>query len=151
MKYLEYDPVMNKKIGSGLDWYEINKKGLPKISFECGDMFDYLKPDDEAQNVVYVVANSAAYLFEDKNGFANYVSLFNQIKEKSRGKNVFVVIGNVEDKILNSGAYINEFNRLNINGYIEYLGFKNIPEKELEKLGIKSLDYVSTKIYKLEQ
>ena len=148
MKYLEHDPVVNKKIGSGLDWYEVNKQGLPNVTFECGDMLDYLEPDKEAENVVYVLANSAGYVFEkNPNDFFN---IFNEIKATSKGKNVYIAMGNIETLILdNYMAVINEL-PVPIKMLINSLGFKNIPENELSKLGIYSTSGTSNKLYKLE-
>lgn len=148
MKYYENDPVVKKSIGSGLEWYEINKEGLPEVSFEQGDMLDYLKSDDEAQNVVYVMANSSAYVFQ--NNPNDFIKLFQRIKENNKGKNVFVALGDIENMLLNSNRLgIPYRTRLALNGIIDALGFKHVSPYELRQLGILSDETTSNKLYKL--
>lgn len=150
MRFYENDPIVNKKIGQGLNWYKINQEGLPKISFECGDMFDYLEPDKEAQNVIYVMANSSGYIL-GKNP-CDFLNLFGQIKERNKGKKVFIALGNIEYNMLNlQGFFLSPHTQLNVNSCIEQLGFKKIPEYELANFGIKDNYVTSKKIYKLEQ
>ena len=147
-KIIKEDPVVKKSIGSGLDWYEINKEGLPEVSFECADMRDCLKSDDEAQNVVYVMANSAAYVFQ--NNPNDFIKLFQQIRENNEGKNVFVALGDIENMLLNTNRLGIPFRtQLALNGIIDSLGFKHVSPYKLRQLGILADETTSNKLYKL--
>ena len=154
--FMENDPVVGKSIGSGLDWYEVNKEGLPEIKFETGDMRDYFTSDDEAEQEVYVVANSAAYLIENKGDPDEYCAMFEKIYNENKGKNkdVYIVTGNVEHKLTNpnysSPVGISRKTQQAIEQRIRNSGFKNVSEFKLRKKGIVSYKEAALKIYKME-
>lgn len=148
LKYYENDPVVKKSIGKGLDWYKINTHGLPDTTFECGDIKDYFVPDKDSETVVYVLSNTAVY-FLGKGGDA-FLEIFRRIKNESRGKNVYVVIGGTEDKYLNMrGVYMPSSLQRTIKYEINNLGFKNIGQDKLNEVGIQS-EYTARRIYKLK-
>lgn len=155
LKYVEYDPAANKSIGNGIEWYEINQDGLPETTFEQGDMLKHLDPDDEAQNEVYVVANSAAYLIQNK-GEEAYIKLFQDIKEKNEGKNknVYVVVGDVENRVLSPVAIkqmgIPAKMQNGIRRSIKELGFEKISDTKLRKKGVANYKDAASKIYVLK-
>ncbi len=141
-KYMECDPVVNKSIGNGLDWYEINKEGLPEVKFECADMRNCVKPNENVDNQVYVIANSAAYLIEKNPN--DFIKLFQDIKQQNKDKkNVYVVVGNLENRFFNS------LRGMMMQANINSLGFDHVSEKDLKKLGIKGNKEAASKIYKL--
>lgn len=142
-KYMEWDPVVNKHIGKGLGWWQVNKEGLPDVKFECADMRNSTKPNSNTDNEVYVLANSAGYLIEENPN--DFIKLLTDIKEQNKDKkNVYMVLGNVEEKHL-----LSQMPAMRMAIY--YLGFKNISQESLEKLGIKGNEEASSKIYKLVQ
>lgn len=152
MRYIDFNPIEGTTLGNGNNWYDINKEGLPKVSFKTGDMFDNLEPENkEVKNVVYVIANTAAYLLEENP--AKFVKLFSDIKEKNKGKNVYVVLGKMEYIVLkdpNPRFILNGNLRQIVNNAINSLGYKNISEDEAKKFG--SIDYkeIAAKITKLQ-
>ena len=143
-KYMEYDPVVNKSIGDGLEWYKVNKEGLPDVNFECADMRTSIKPNEDAENEVYVIANSAAYLIsKDPNDF---LKIFSDIKEQNKNKkNVYVVVGNLENHFFNSSVM-----GFVMKAYINDMGYENVTGSNLKKLGIKGNQEAASKIYKLK-
>jgi len=154
LKYMETDRVSRKTIGSGLDWYEINKEGLPEVSFEAGDMYDYTGATDGAECEVYVIANSSAYLIGNSGDIDRYLKLFRDIKKANEGldKDIYVVIGDLELKITDTMA--ERFNvtpdkKKTLNSTISSLGFKKITGNQLKKLGVKDYKEPAAKIYKL--
>ncbi len=152
LTYVEADPVVNKAVGSGLDWYEINKDELPDVSFESGDMMNFLEPDSDAQNVVYVVANSAGYLTERSTD--DYIALFERIKEenKDNNKNVYVVTGSLENRVLSQGSrFLSPRDKNKINGAISSMGFQNISDIKLRKMGVNDYKDASSKIKVLKK
>ncbi len=152
--YMENDPVVGKKIGRGLDWYEVNKEGLPEISFEAGDMRDYFTSTDDVEQEVYVVANSAAYLAESSPD--DYIDMFRKIAEENKGKNkdVYIVTGSVEGKLVNpkysKTIGISRQAQEKIKSAIANSGFENVSEFKLRKKGIIPYKETSTLIYKMQ-
>lgn len=143
-KYIEFDPVVNKTIGNGLEWYDVNKEGLPDVQFECGDMRKSIKPNNDADNQVYVIANSAAYLLQENPN--DFIKLFMDIKEENKNKkDVYVVVGNLENRFLNSSVM-----GFVMSSHINALGFEHVSDKDLKKLGIKGNQEAASKIYKLK-
>ena len=141
--YLEKDPAVNKKIGQGLEWYRINKNGLPKVEFECADMRNSLAPSEHTDNQIYVLANSSGYIYQKNPD--EFFTLFKKIKELNKDKkNVYVVLGSVEEFIFN-----NSITGMLARNTLHSIGFKNIPTIRLEKLGIAGKEDASAKIYEL--
>lgn len=153
LKYLKCDPVANKTIGKGFDWYEVNKEIIPSVTFKQGDMLENLTPDKDSQAVVYVVANSAGYLLE--RSARSYISLFEKIKEENKDseRKVYVVIGDVELKATSDfgtkhmGLKQKELDQ--IRRALKQLGYENISQKKVRKLGVEKYDIASSKIYVL--
>lgn len=153
LSYMENDPVVRKTIGNGLEWYKVNKEGLPEITFEVGDMRDYLTSDEDCEQEVYVVANSAAYLLEINPD--EYVNLFKKIADENRGKNkdVYVVVGSVENKLLSpkysASLNIPRHKQEQMKQQISNSGFENVSEFKLRKKGIIPYKETASLIYKL--
>ena len=144
-RYIEYDPIVDKSIGKGLEWYEINKEGLPDVSFECADMRTSIKPNENTDNQVYVIANSAAYLLQENPN--DFIKLFADIKEQNKDKkNVYVVVGNLENRFFNSSM-----SGIIMGLEINSLGFEHLSPKDLKRIGIKGNKEAAAKIYKLNQ
>lgn len=154
LKYMELDPVAVKQIGMGLDWYEVNKENLPEVTFKQGDMMDNIKCDEQAKNIVYVIANSSAYILEKSP--EKFVELFEKIKEENKGsgKKIYVVLGQVEYNIISPSGRIKGLLAQNTKDFvrrrIKQLGFEKLPEKKYRKLGIVQEKEASEKIYQLK-
>lgn len=152
--YIENDPVVGKTIGNGLNWYEINQEGLPETAFETGDMRDYLTSTEGAEQEVYVVANSAAYLAEINPD--EYVNLFKKIADENKGKNkdVYVVVGSVENKLVNprysAALGIPRGKQQRMKTDILNAGFENVSEFKLRKKGIVPYKETAACIFKLK-
>ena len=152
LKYYAADPIVNKKIGSGMDWYEINKDGLPEVEFKRGNMMNHLDSDPQSDNTVYVIANSGVYLFgEDPD---EYVRIFEKIKQENKDKknDVYVVIGRTEQNIFsNAVPGVNQRDVDMTKKRIRSLGFENLQESKVRKLGIENYQDASARIYKLKK
>ena len=152
MQYIDFNPIERTTLGNGNNWYDINKEGLPKVSFKTGDIFNNLEPENKsAKNVVYVVANTAAYILEQDP--AKFVKLFYDIKEKNKRKNVYVVLGKMEYLVLkdpNQRYKLSGNLRQIINYTLDSLGYKNISEDEAKKFGSTDYKEIAAKILKLQ-
>ena len=149
LQYMEFDPVARKQIGKGLNWYEINKQGLPQVDFKAGDMLDNLDTDSDSKNAVYVIANAGAYLLEkDPNKF---IKLFSDIKEKNQGKKVFVVLGDMENRLLNNPnqRIISPSLQFALNLSLNSMGYHQIDEDLAKSFGSKDYKNVASKILTL--
>lgn len=149
LNYMEYDIASGKEIGHGIEWYKINKEGLPQVEFKTGDIRTSLDSDKDSKNVVYVIANTGAYLAEkDPNDF---IKLFNDIKEKNRGKNVYVVLGDMENIMLNSSqqGMIDPNLQYLLNLFIKNMGYSSINKEQVKNLGLTNYEEVASKILKL--
>ena len=149
LKYLEYDPVARINIGNGMNWYEVNKEGLPEVKFTSGDMLNHLESEKDSKTVVYVLANAGAYLIEkDPNKFTQ---LFIDIKEKNKGKKVYVVLGDMENRLLHNPnqRIINPTLQFILNLNINSLGYRQIDEDLAKSFGSKDYKTVASKIYTL--
>ena len=155
LKYLTLDPIVQKTIGNGLNWYEINKEDLPPVEFRGGDMLDNLAFDDDSDAVVYVVANSASYLYGQSPD--KFIGLFEKIKEENKDKNkdIYVVIGMLEESLLSpylansSSTAQAQRDKIRTRRRISELGFENIPIKKLKKIGIDNYTQAGSRIYRL--
>lgn len=153
MRFYEKDPVAKKEIGKGLNWFEINKEELPDVKFIKDDIFNQLTPDKDSSCTVYVVANTAGYLF----GFGAdaYIHLFKKIKEENEGTNrkVYVVVGKLENTILSTSSMRpyslkqKEQNKVRIS--LQELGFEKVSKHKLRKKGVGGYDDAASKIYEL--
>lgn len=154
LQYVECDPVARKTIGNGLEWYEINKEGLPEIEFKQGDMRNHTFSNDEVEAEVYVIANSGAYLAESNPD--DYIKLFEDIKNanKGKGKDVYVVIGDVELSLTNPAMSrllgIRPGTQNRIKHSITDLGFEKVSDTKLRKKGVEHYKDAANKIYKLK-
>ncbi len=154
LKYYERDPVVRKCIGEGLDWFEVNKEGLPETTFTKGDMLNHLTPDKDSDAVVYVVANTAGYLME--RGIDDYIGLFEKIKKENEGskRKVYVVVGDVENTLLSPNSIktmgIKQGEQNRIRNSITNLGFDKIPDHKLRKAGVVNYKDAANKIYQLK-
>ena len=151
--YMENDPVVGKNIGHGLEWYEVNQEGLPEITFEAGDMRDYLNSTDDVEQEVYVIANSAAYIAVSNPD--EYINIFQKIADENKGRNkdVYVVTGSVESKLTNPryaiSMGIQRSVQEKIKRKIANFGFENVSEFKLRKKGIVPYKETAACIYKL--
>lgn len=142
-RYMEWDPIVGKRIGSGLGWWQVNKEELPEVEFECADMRNAIAPSENTDNEVYVLANSAGYLMDENP--QDFVKLLFDIKEQNKDKkNVYMVLGSVEENYCLGSIR-------GMRNLIDSLGFKHVPKEDIEKLGIKGSKYASSRIYKLEK
>ena len=154
LNFMEYDPAVGKSLNRGLDWFEINKEGLPPITFEQGDLMDHLESDDESNNTVYVIANTAGYIMQEDPD--KYIDIFRQIKENNEGKDkdVYVLIGDVENRLLSPTMSkligIPQGTQNKIRNSITELGFEKLSEHKIRKLGITNYKDAASKIYKLK-
>ena len=154
VRFMEVDPVVGKELGRGLNWYEINKDGLPPISFEQGDLMNHLESDDESDNTVYVIANTAGYILQENP--EKYIDIFRQIKENNEGKDkdVYVVVGDVENSLLSPTMskflHVSQGTQNHIRNSIAKLGFEKISEHKVRKMGISNYKDAANKIYKLK-
>ena len=154
LNFMEYDPAVGKSLNRGLDWFEINKEGLPPITFEQGDLMDHLESDDESDNAVYVIANTAGYIMQEDPD--KYIDIFRQIKENNEGKDkdVYVLIGDVENRLLSPTMSkligIPQGTQNKIRNSITELGFEKLSEHKIRKLGITNYKDAASKIYKLK-
>lgn len=154
IRFMEFDPVVGKELGRGLNWFDINKEGLPPISFEQGDLMEHLESDDESDNTVYVIANTAGYILQEDPD--KYIEIFRKIKEanKEKSKNVYVLIGDVENSLLSPA--MSKFLRVpqgtqnKIRNSIAQLGFEKLSEHKIRKMGITNYKDAASKIYKLK-
>ena len=150
LKYLEFDPVAGKSTSNGkMSWYEINKVGLPQVNFKSGDMLDNLDSDKESKNVVYVIANAGAYLIEKNPN--DFIKLFGDIKEKNKGKKVYVVLGDMENRLLNNPnqRIISPSLQFALNLSLKSMGYYQIDEDLAKSFGSKDYQNVASKILTL--
>lgn len=132
LKYMEKDPVTGITLGRGLNWYKVNQKDLPEITFETGDMMAHTTSTQNVDVEVYVIANSAGYMLVENPD--SYMYFFNNIKNanKTGGKEVYVVTGELENIMLNTPvgnqAGITGAKQREINDMIEFLGFEKMSE-----------------------
>lgn len=152
LKYYTSDPIVNKKIGSGMEWYEINKQGLPEIEFKRGNMMNHLDSNEDSDNTVYVIANSGIYIFGESSD--EYVKMFEKIKKENENKknDVYVVVGRTEQNLFsNQIKGINQREIEITKKKIKNLGFENLQESKVRKLGIENYKDTSARIYKLKK
>ncbi len=151
LKYMEKDPVVGITLGRGMNWYEVNQKDLPQITFETGDMMMHTTSTKGMEAEVYVIANSAGYLLVENPDM--FVYIFNNIKNanKDNNKDVYVVAGELENIMLNTPvgnqAGISRAKQAEIKDMIDFLGFNKM-SKDTSKVPFRSRP--ENNIYKLE-
>lgn len=157
LQFLECDIAAESSIGNGLDWYKVQTEKLPEITFKKGDMRDFLNSTEGAEAEVYVLANSVSYLAQ-KGGKEDIINVFKEIKEqnKGKGKDVYVIIGDMEQHLLDSPPYvkfatIDHQDKAEIKNSIKRFGFEEVSEFKLRKLHIADHKNTAKKIYKLSE
>lgn len=159
IRYMEFDPVAHKGIGRGIEWYEVNKKGLPDIEFKTGDMRDNLEFDENFDTEIYVIANSGGYVMQkDPMGFLDMFETIkrnkdNAEKKTGKNKNAYIVIGGLEAKVLynqSAARYINmtPFEQQAYRDGLLARGFELLDEKELQSKGVSNPEKAAGKIYR---
>jgi len=111
-----HDPVAKLEIGKGMEWYEANLEKLPAIGCRTSTMENYVtKKATPHQRQIYVLANSWNYLLQSDNPKAHslsgqydlspaklqkYFKVIQDIKAQNKGKEVLIILGDMEDGLL---------------------------------------------------
>jgi len=111
------DLVAKLEIGDGMDWYEANLEKLPAIGCRTSTMEDYVaRTKTPHQRQIYVLANSWRYLLQPDDPKAHslsigeldlspaklkkYFKVIQDIKTQNKGKEVLIILGDMEDSLL---------------------------------------------------
>lgn len=154
---IEADTVSGIKAGNGMNWYKAKAKALPKTRFEINTIEDYVaKPPSEHPRQVYVLANSWGYMMvkdasntaamlidpQDKVKRQQFVKVIQDLKKNNQGKDVILVVGDIERTILQ---------RIDaIKNVLPFLGLKEMTVQEMRQAGITdSPEQVAGKLWKL--
>lgn len=107
-----------------MNWYKIRPHGLPDIHFEVADMRDYVKRAPAgSKRQVYVAANALGYIAQQY-GPKGFVRVLQDIQNNNRGKETYVVVGQVEHQVFKQAPQLVEF--------MKALGYEPVSQEQLK-------------------
>jgi len=172
MEFVTQDPVTGESTKNGqLWWDQVKTQNLPSTKFVHEKMEEYVKKSSLAQHgqdherQIYVLANSWVYLLTkdgekpgsrdidctDTEKLNNFINVIKEIRNNNRGKEVYIVIGDMEADAMYQH---HELNRVgSIYMVATALGMKLLPLADLRKMGYTNearLEQLEGKIWKLD-